>query len=275
LRQNGDTIQLYWLSGYIFFGSSESIFERIRADIDAQYPQQVAYVILDFALVSGADTSAIVSLSKLRKFCRENDAVLVCCSLSAANRAALERGGFFDRKNTQQILPDLNSALAWCEDQVLDKAKVGVDVTADDFEAWLQRQLGKDIQLSDVMAYLERKTLDDAQEIYHQGDPADTLHLVALGRLNIEVASTDGQPLRIRRTMTHTVVGEMGFFRQGVRSASVSSDGPTILFSLTRANFNRMRREHPNLAGAFTEFIIRSLADRIESANREITVPIR
>jgi SulP family sulfate permease len=275
LRQNGDTIQLYWLSGYIFFGSSESIFERIRADIDAQYPQQVAYVILDFALVSGADTSAIVSLSKLRKFCRENDAVLVCCSLSAANRAALERGGFFDRKNTRQILPDLNSALAWCEDQVLDKAKVGVDVTADDFEAWLQRQLGKDIQLSDVMAYLERKTLDDAQEIYHQGDPADTLHLVALGRLNIEVASTDGQPLRIRRTMTHTVVGEMGFFRQGVRSASVSSDGPTILFSLTRANFNRMRREHPNLAGAFTEFIIRSLADRIESANREITVPIR
>jgi SulP family sulfate permease len=275
LRQNGDTIQLYWLSGYIFFGSSESIFERIRADIDAQYPQQVAYVILDFALVSGADTSAIVSLSKLRKFCRENDAVLVCCSLSAANRAALERGGFFDRKSPQQILPDLNSALAWCEDQVLDKAKVGVDVTADDFEAWLQRQLGKDIQLSDVMAYLERKTLDDAQEIYHQGDPADTLHLVALGRLNIEVASTDGQPLRIRRTMTHTVVGEMGFFRQGVRSASVSSDGPTILFSLTRANFNRMRREHPNLAGAFTEFIIRSLADRIESANREITVPIR
>jgi SulP family sulfate permease len=275
LLQNGDTIQLYWLSGYIFFGSSESIFERIRADIDAQYPQQVAYVILDFALVSGADTSAIVSLSKLRKFCRENDAVLVCCSLSAANRAALERGGFFDRKNTRQILPDLNSALAWCEDQVLDKAKVGVDVTADDFEAWLQRQLGKDIQLSDVMAYLERKTLDDAQEIYHQGDPADTLHLVALGRLNIEVASTDGQPLRIRRTMTHTVVGEMGFFRQGVRSASVSSDGPTILFSLTRANFNRMRREHPNLAGAFTEFIIRSLADRIESANREITVPIR
>jgi sulfate permease, SulP family len=274
LRQSGDTIQLYWLSGYIFFGSSESIFERIRADIDAQYPHRVAYVILDFELVSGADTSAIVSLSKLRKFCRENDAVLLCCSLSAASRAALERGGFFDRKNPQQILPDLNSALAWCEDQVLAKAKVEVDVTADDFQAWLQRQLGKDTRLSDVMAYLERKTLDGAQEIYHQGDPADTLHLVALGRLNIEVAGTDGRRLRVRRTMIHTVVGEMGFFRQGVRSASVSSDGPTILFSLTRANFNRMRREHPDLASAFTEFIIRSLADRVESANREIAAPI-
>lgn len=274
LRQSGDTIQLYWLSGYIFFGSSESIFERIKADIDALYAQQVAYVILDFALVSGADTSAIVSLSKLRKFCREKGAVLVCSSLSAANRDALERGGFFDRVDPRQILPDLNSALAWCEDQVLAKAKVGVDVTADDFEAWLRRQLGKDVRLSDVMAYFERKTLDGGQEIYHQGDPADTLHLVALGRLNIEVASTDGQSLRVRRMMTHTVVGEMGFFRQGVRSASVSSDGPAILFSLTRANFDRMRREHPDLAIAFTAFIIRILADRIESVNREIATPI-
>jgi len=131
LRQSGDTIQLYWLSGYIFFGSSEGIFERIGADIEAISPQQVAYVILDFALVSGADTSAMVSLGKLRKFCRNKGAVLVCCSLSAANRAALERGGFLDRKNAQQIFPDLNSALAWCEDQVLAKAKVGADFTAD------------------------------------------------------------------------------------------------------------------------------------------------
>ena len=33
LRQNGDAIQLYWLSGYIFFGSSEGLFERIQADL--------------------------------------------------------------------------------------------------------------------------------------------------------------------------------------------------------------------------------------------------
>jgi hypothetical protein len=35
-----------------------------------------------------------------------------------------------------------------------------------------------------------------------------------------------------------------------------------------------MRREHPDLVSAFTEFIIRSLADRVESASREIAVPI-
>jgi SulP family sulfate permease len=75
--------------------------------------------------------------------------------------------------------------------------------------------------------------------------------------------------------MTHTVLGEMGFFRRAARSASVSSDGAAILFTLTRANFDRMRSERPDLAHAFAEFIVRVLADRIESANREIATLIR
>ncbi len=274
LRKSGDAIQIYWLSGYIFFGSSEGILERIKADIDALHPQQVAYLLLDLSLVSGADTSAVVSLGKLRRFCKERGAILVFCSLSAANRTALERGGFFDRKNPLQVFPDFNSALAWCEDQVLAKAKLDVDATVDEFEAWLQRQLGEGIRSSEMMAYLERKSVEGALAIYHQGDPSDTLDLVAVGRLNIEVAGPDGRRMGVRRVMTNTVVGEMGFFRQTARSASVFSDGPAILFTLTRENFNRMRRERPDLASAFDDFIVRVLADRVESGNREIAALI-
>jgi SulP family sulfate permease len=74
----------------------------------------------------------------------------------------------------------------------------------------------------------------------------------------------------VRRIMTHTVVGEMGFFRHSTRSATVSSDGPVILFTMTRANFERMRREHPDLASAFDDFIMRVLADRIDFANHAV-----
>jgi SulP family sulfate permease len=124
------------------------------------------------------------------------------------------------------------------------------------------------------MAYLERKSVDGAHAIYHQGDPSDTLDLVAVGQLNIEVAGPEGRRLGVRRVMTNTVVGEMGFFRQTARSASVFSDGPAILFTLTRDNFNRMRRERPDLASAFDDFIVRVLADRVESGNREIAALI-
>jgi sulfate permease, SulP family len=74
----------------------------------------------------------------------------------------------------------------------------------------------------------------------------------------------------VRRISTHTVVGEMGFFRHAMRSATVSADGPTTLFTMTRAKFERMRRERPDLASAFDDFILRILADRTDFSNRAV-----
>ncbi len=271
LRECGDAVQIYWLSGYIFFGSSEGVFERIRADIDTLPPRRVDYVILDFGMVSGADSSAVVSLTKLRNYCSQQGTILVYCSLSPGNRAALERGGFFGSKSQHQAFADLNLGLAWCEDQLLAKAKVNMTSDLPSFESWLQDQLGAGVKSTDLIPYLERKNVDGSQILYREGDPADTLDIVAVGHLSIDVADPERSSVRVRRIMTQTVVGEMGFFRQTLRSATVSSDGPAILFTLTRANFQRMRRERPDLASAFDDFIMRVLADRLDFATRELT----
>ena len=154
------------------------------------------------------------------------------------------------------------------------KGEFEVDLTLDAFETWLQVQLGNSSQSSDLIGYLERKNVDGDQMIYRQGDPAETIDLIAVGRRNVEVTCSDGKLLRVRRMATHTVVGEMGFFRKAVRSASISSDSPTTIFTLTCASFHRMRRERPDLAGDFVEFILRIMADRIETANREIAALI-
>jgi MFS superfamily sulfate permease-like transporter len=121
LRENGDAIQIYWLSGYIFFGSSEGVLERIRGDIEALPRGRVAYVILDFSMASGADSSAVVSLAKLRNFCDQQGTTLVYCPLSPANHKALKFGGVFDGKSRHQAFADLSFALAWCEDRLLAK----------------------------------------------------------------------------------------------------------------------------------------------------------
>jgi SulP family sulfate permease len=270
LRETGDAIQLYWLSGYIFFGSSEGVSERIRGDIGALSPRRSAYVILDFGMVSGADSSAIVSLAKLRNFCEQQSTTLVYCSLSPGNRSALERGGFFGGKSQHQSFADLNLALAWCEDRLLAKASLDTDSGFAGFEPWLQRQLGASVKPADLIAYLDRKDVDGSQILYREGEPADTIDFVAAGNLAIDIATGNGESLRVRRIMTHTVVGEMGFFRHSMRSATVSSDGSATLFTLTRANLASMRRERPDLASAFDDFIIQVLADRIDFANRAV-----
>jgi hypothetical protein len=39
---------------------------------------------------------------------------------------------------------------------------------------------------------------------------------------------------------------------------------------MTRVNLERMRREQPDLAGTFTDFIVQVIADRLDATNREI-----
>jgi len=266
LRAVGDAVQLYWLSGYIFFGSSEGLFERIRDDIEAALPRRVAYVILDCAMVSGADSSAFVSLAKLRNYCNQHGTTIVFSSLAPAIRDGLARGGFIGGKSRHQAFADVHAAVAWCEDKLLAEAgKVDSD-----FASWLQGQLGANVKSDDLIAYLERKELDGSTVLHRQGEAADSIDLVAAGQLAIDVATRSGENLRVRRIATHTVVGEMGFFRRSLRSATVSSEGPTVLFTLTRANFERMRRERPDLASAFDDFVIRMLANRIDIRDREV-----
>jgi SulP family sulfate permease len=270
LRTVGDTVQLYWLSGYIFFGSSEGLFERIRNDIEAALPRSVAYVILDFSMVSGADSSAYVSLAKLRNHCNQRGTTILYCSLSRANRAALERGGFVGGKSRHRAFADLDTALAWCEDKLLIEAKIDVDMDPGGFTSWLQRQLGANVSSVDLIAYFDRRDIDGSTVLHRQGEPADTIDIVATGRLAIDLVTSSGESLRVRCIATCSVVGEMGFFRRSARSATVSSEGPAALFTLTRANFERMRRERPDLASAFDDFIIRTMCNRVESAIREV-----
>jgi sulfate permease, SulP family len=270
LRENGDAIQLYWLAGYIFFGSSEGVFERIRGHVEALPPGRVSYVILDFALVSRADSSAIFSLAKLRNFCNQQGITLVYSSLSAVNRRALELGGVLGGKRPCQVFTDLNPALAWCENELLAKAGLDLYTGLPGFKPWLQRQLGPVVEADDFIAYLERKDVDASQVLYGQGEPADCIDFVAAGGISVDVATGNGGTQCVRRIVTHSVIGEMGFFRGARRSATVSSEGPVIFFTLTRTNFERLRRERPDLGIAFADFIVRVLADRVDFANREV-----
>jgi SulP family sulfate permease len=268
LRMAGDAIQIYWLNGYIFFGSSEGLFERIRSDVQARPERRVAFVILDFGMVSGVDSSTLTSLTKLRNFCNPHNVTLVYCSLSRVHQAMLERSGLIGGTSRHKAFVDLNHALAWCEDRLIAEANLAHQMDLEGFEPWLQGELGPRVSAADLMAYLERTDTQDSQVLYRQGEPADTIDLVAVGNLAIDIMKSDGERLRVRRFMKHTVLGEMGFVRRSVRSATVLSSGPATVFTLTRGSLERMRRERPDLAAAFDDFLMRTLADRVDDANR-------
>ncbi|MGN6831201.1 SulP family inorganic anion transporter [Paucibacter sp. M5-1] len=277
LADHGERIQIYWLAGHVFFGSGEGLFERVRRDLDARASLPVSHVLLDFGLVTGVDASAVVSLSKLRNHCDKRGTVLLLAAMAPAVARALGRNGSVAApQGGPPPFADLNTALAWCEERVLERAGRAPDAGEDGFEAWLQSQLGTSVSAEDFIAYLERHEVASSQVLYAQGDDSDEIDLVAAGRLVVDVTDANtGRTVRTRVVTTCSVVGEMGFFRGVPRSATVSTEGPASRYTLTRAAYERMRRERPAVAIAFDTFLLRTLSDRINVADRMVAALAR
>jgi SulP family sulfate permease len=270
LREEGKRVHVFWLSGFIFFGSSNGLFERIKRVIEGQQDKPVGFVVLDFGAVPGLDTSAVLSLVKLRNYCEEHDVTLGFSGLNESMQAGFEKAGFFGSTRPHQVFGSRNEAVEWCEDMLLMNHEVG-DASTHTFESWLQAEFGGQIDFDRIASYMERRELDTGEYIFRQGEPADSVVLQASGCVAITIIDEHGRPIRLRRMVGHTVVGEMGFYRRVPRTAHVIAEGPTVVYRLTRDSFEKMQAEDPPAAGAFNQLIIRLLSDRLEFANREIS----
>ncbi|MGH6803452.1 MAG: cyclic nucleotide-binding domain-containing protein, partial [Methyloceanibacter sp.] len=268
LREEGVRLHVFWLSGFIFFGSSNGLFERIRRAIDAQDEKPVGYVVLDFSAVPGLDTSAVLSLIKLRNYCNKHDVTLVFCGLSDAMRTSFQKAGFFACDQPHQVFATRNEAVEWCEDMLLHE--VG-EASAHSFESWLTHELGGAADMSRIAPYLEHHELKVGEALFRQGEPPDSVEILASGCVAITIKDEQGRPIRLRRMMGYTVVGEMGFYRQVPRTATVIAEEPSVVYRLTRDAFDKMQAQDPTAALVFQRLIIRLLSDRLEFANREIS----
>jgi len=273
LRDEGKRVHVFWLSGFIFFGSSNGLFERIKRAIEAQRDKSVGYVVLDFSAVPGLDTSAVFSLVKLRNYCEENDVTLAFSGLSESMRVSFERTGFFGATRPHQVFGSRNEAIEWCEDMLLMHHEVGAASTHS-FESWLTAELGGSADMSRIAPYLQRHELNVGEVLFRQGEPADSVEILASGRLRVTALDEQGRSIRLRSMAGHTIVGEMGFYRKIPRSATIVAEEASVIYRLTREAFDRMHAQDPAAAAVLHTLIIRLLSDRLEFATREIAALI-
>lgn len=274
LRERGEAIQIYWLSGFIFFGSSDRVYQRISSDVEDAPGTPVRFILLDFSAVTGADSSAVMSLLKLRNFAERANIRLVYSGMTPPGADLLLREGLVGGASPHRMFATCDVALDWCEQVILDEER-GAGEQDQEFRSWLLQQINPPMHAERLISYFDRVEISAGHALYKQGDLADTVDFVARGSLLIELVGANGERQRLRRIATHSIVGEMGFFRRLTRSAAVTAEEQAVVYSLSRDNFERMRRESPGLAEAFCEFVIQVLADRVDFANRAISALAR
>lgn len=123
LRQVGRQIYIIKLTGYLFFGTVVSVEERIRAILDdsAFARKPIKFLILDLWHVSGLDYSAGEAFNTISRLLDGKGVLFVLSGVDADSPLVrdLRAVGLGADAVEVTMLPNLNSALEGCENELL------------------------------------------------------------------------------------------------------------------------------------------------------------
>jgi len=118
-----------------------------------------------------------------------------------------------------------------------------------------------------LLTIARRRTFARNEVVFHDGDPADSLHLISKGRFSVRIATPLGDTVTLSVRGPGDAFGELALLgRERVRSATVSALEPAETHSVYRADFEQLRREHPPV----NDVLIGILADRLRRLSEQV-----
>ena len=271
LQTEGEKILILRLQGYLFFGTANRFYERVKLLIAAEADVALQYIILDFKSVRGFDVSTINDFSKLKRLADRHEIGLLFSSVLPHLQPLLAGGGLAQRKSGgPQFFDDLDHALEWGENALLAGAdlRAATQVTVE--EQLAQHAMIDSRDVSALHRYLERVETDVGDVIVRQGEESDALYFIESGRVDVLLQGVGPDVLRLRSMTAGTVIGEVGFYLKQARTASIVVTEAAVLQRLSLDALRKMEDSDPHTASALHVFITCALADRLSTSNRVI-----
>jgi SulP family sulfate permease len=268
LQREGDSILILVLHGFIFFGTANALLERIRQRLVKS--SKLAFVIFDFRLVTGLDSSATLSFIKLAQIAEKNRLNLIFTHLNSKIDAQLKRGSLSSANYSRyRSFGDLDHGVEWCENEILERNQV-LDIPSVPLVLQLDALLQNTELASALMQYLERVDLGPGEYLFRQGDASAGLYFLESGCVSVVSELGNGVLLRRRTYAGGTILGEMGLFSGAPRSASVIADEKSRLHYLSKDAFEKIERDVPLLASHFNRGIVNLVAERLRRSEEEV-----
>lgn len=263
LRERGQEIFILRLQGFIFFGTADRLLERIQQRVQNPNLPPPRCLLLDFRRVTGIDSTALFSFEKLRQLAQAHHLALVLTELSPRVRDQL--GESITGGRVVHLFPDLDRGLEWSERQVLEAAGMvgGAAQEANALRQELVRIVGSAEEVGRMLAYFERREVEAGHYLMRQGDAPDVLYFIESGQVTAQLEPEDGEAVRLQTMQGGHVLGEIGFFLGQERTAAVVADEPSVVYRLSIAACEQMRRQDPHMAATFYEVMVHLLSERV------------
>ena len=108
----------------------------------------------------------------------------------------------------------------------------------------------------EVLSACRRRKFARGEVVFHEGDPGDTLHLIAKGHVAVRTTTPRGDEALIRVLGPGDFFGELSVIAPAPRNATIVCLDPTETLGLHRDAFDELRSRHPGVDAVLMQALI-------------------
>lgn len=297
LGQRGENIAIVTLQGYLFFGTAYQLVEQLKSRLSDPVLPPWKFLVLDFRLVTGIDSSATFSFARLKQSTTIGKVQVVLTGLSPTLQNQLALAIAQPDPPPWKWLPTLAEGVSWCEERMIDTfVEVGLADRSPSVLDLMKERLGYAEETVDwldyldpthppsastaytiFMDYLDRIEFQGGDQLLIQGGPVDGLYFLEKGSVTYQTSQGSAQcpPTQVGRLEAGTVLALTAFYadQPSAQTLIAASDG--MLYHLSREALKAMETDHPDVAIALHRILAAQIswrASRTEEAAKALLV---
>jgi glutaminase len=261
IRDHGDCIAVFELQGDLYFATTEMLTRAVASDLHA-----LKFIVFDTNRLGQIEAGAKRLLAEFTEMARTHGVESVVAGLPRSDR---DDGSEADLLEALPNFPDVDRALEWCEDRLLEMLSVpGASTTRDLADQELLTGFDENM-LALIAERTQVRTFSAGEAVVNEGDPARELFFVISGQVSVHLG-LPGLTRRLACFGPGAAFGEMALLDDGTRSTTVLADEPTTCGVLSRDSLEEISRHYPEVISALYRQIALNLSARLRDSNEMV-----
>ena len=267
LDNEGRTVAVAFIEGFLFFGSITRVMDHARAVL-ATDPRPKR-MILDLGQVKGVDATALEAFRKL-DFITQAAGLRVTLAAARPDIARrLAETGVTGPASGFEETATLDAALEAAEDDLLARIATGGGASGRALRA-LERLVQDGDQARRILAIMDRRKLLPREVLITAGAQDRDVFVVDQGRVSVLAMRPDGTRFRVRSMRAGALMGEIASYAGLPRTAEVIAQDATIVYAMTPTALDRVAATDPALAAAWHRAMAAALADKLNRTTQAL-----
>jgi SulP family sulfate permease len=272
LDQFGNEALYCELQGHLFFGTTDQLFTHLEPDL-----RHCRFILLDLRRVQSMDYTAAQLFKRMNNQLLENNGRLLFSGMPSGIHEHrnfelyLRQLDIVGTTDGVLIFDTLDSALEWMENQILESRGCTLQhnetVAIEDIKLFCT--FGQEA-IDRLKSCGRTVTLQAGEQLFSRGQTGDELFLVLQGTIAFYLPLEGGKHHHLDTAGPGSVIGEVAFLDQTVRSADGIAKTACTLFGLSRTGFDEIFHDRADIRAEVYAGLALIIGDRLRQTGKQL-----